>query len=729
MNTARARSQAEPRISPGSPSDALLLAALEDTQDTVVVTDASGRIQYVNRSFEVLTGYSSAEAIGHTPSILKSRYHEPAFYANLWNTVMAGQVFRGEVINRKKNGELYYDEKVITPILDDSGKVTHFVATGRDITWQRKAERLLRMRFDINSLLLKAISLEAAMPLILQAIGRHQGAALTELWRREGDHFICHTHWSIPDDIVYQFHAAAHDKRLHATEGFAGELMRKQTACYFADLRNHPLFLRRQDVEHTGLEVAIAAPIAPSGGEMEGMIVIFKPGIEAEDPDVLATLTDIGLQLGESHARQRTEASLLSVTSVDPLTGLANRAYFDERLKSALRSALSVGHNLAVLLMDIDRFKLINDTFGHEAGDRLIAEVGQRLRQEIEPGDILARLGGDQFLALIENPSPGVQKECRRLLDSLQAPFPVGGHNLVLHMSIGVSRFPGDSSLPVDIIREADHAMGRAKKHDGPSFAIFDPELDREIVRDQQIQAMLRHQIQQGCPDLFLHYQPQVDARVGAICGMEALLRWKMDGSFISPSIFIPASEKAGMIQGLTSFVFDRVVNELQSESVRLPKISVNVSGQLIHNPDFISFIKSRVDRVDPARIVFEITETAAIQFFEESRKKLQTLRDLGFRIALDDFGTGHSSLNYLMELPVDIIKIDRGFVGRIEESRKSREIVRLSVDIARTLDLEVIAEGVENTAQVDFLLEHGCHVMQGYLTGPPAALDDLGLS
>lgn len=711
-----------------SPSDALLLTALSDTEDTVVITDSSGTIQYVNRAFEMLTGYSRAEALGRTPSILKSRYHEPSFYGHLWKTIGAGQVYRGEVINRKKSGEFYYEEKVITPIHDSRGNVTHFVSTGRDITWRRKAERLLKMRFEVNSILLRAVSIEAAMPLLLQAIGRHQGAALTELWHREDGHFVCRTHWAIPDTVVFQFHSAAHDKRLPADQGFAGELARTRRACHFPNLRDNPLFLRRQDVKHTGLEVAVALPIAPSGGEMQGMIVVFKPGIEAEDPDVMATLSDIGLQLGEFQARQQTQARLVHVALVDPLTGLANRSCFDERLKSALDSALSLGNSLAVLLLNIDRFKLINDTFGHEAGDRLLATVGQRLRHLMQPGDLLARLGADQFLALIENPSQDVRSECERLLASFHEPFAVAGHNLVLHMSIGASRFPGESSLPVDIVREADHAMVRAKKHDGPSFAVFDPELDREIVRDQQIQAMLRRQLQSGCPDLLLHYQPQVDARAGTICGMEALLRWKMDGSFISPSIFIPASEKAGMIQGLTSFVFDRVVTELQTESVRLPKISVNVSGQLIHNPDFIAYVRSRADRVDPARIVFEITETAAIEFFEESRKKLQALREMGFRIALDDFGTGHSSLNYLMELPVDIIKIDRGFVGRIEESRKSREIVRLSVDIARTLELEVIAEGVENTAQVEFLLEHGCHVMQGFLTGAPAALDDLEL-
>ncbi len=702
----------------------LLQAVLDDTDDIVVITDSSGSIQYVNRSFEKITGYAVEEVRGRTPSVLRSRYHDSDYYSNLWQTISIGQTYHGEVINRKKDGTFYFEEKIITPIIDAEGQVTHFVSTGRDVTWRRKAERLLRMRFEISELLLGTWSPDGLLP-VLHAIGRHMGACIVEYWAKSPGEYERTHRWSVDDVDADMIEA-----KTPAGRGFVAVVEHRRRSTFFTNLQNNPLFSWVLP-DSRPFEAALACPVMASGRGLDGIILVYKAAPEAQDSETLAALTDVGSQLGEYFRRRQAETMLTDMAYYDTLTGLPNRNLFYDRLRTALRHAQREQTSLAVLFIDLDRFKLINDTFGHRAGDELIYEAASRLRQALRPEDTVSRLGGDEFLILVENFEniSDIQVVCQRIVQAFEAPFPVEEVEVFLQASIGVSCYPADAKDPPDLIRQADQAMYRAKQMEGSAFALFNYELDREVIYSLEIQALLQTEIQNRFVNMQVHYQPQVDPLSRRVLGMEALLRWNHpERGWISPSRFIPSAEKAGMIQRLTEFVFERVSEDLRATGSAIPEVSVNVSGKLLHNPAFLEFIRECVEarKIDASRIVLEITETAAVQFFEESCRKLQALKEMGFRIALDDFGTGHSSLNYLMQLPVDMIKIDRSFIGRIGENRKSREIVRLALDIASTLELETVAEGVETPEQMDFLIENGCRSVQGYLTGQPAPLGEL---
>ncbi len=703
----------------------LLQAVLDDTDDIVIITDAEGIIRYVNRSFERITGFTAEEAQGRTPSLLRSRYHDSDYYKELWQTILQGKPYHGDVINRKKDGTFYFEEKTITPILDSSGRVTHYVSTGRDVTWRRKAERLLRMRFEISEILLRSSSIDGLMP-VLHAIGRHMGAPVVEYWTRNAGRY----------EKTYSWTVGAGERRsfvCSVNEGaFLAIVEHRRRSTLFTNLRNNPLFRRRFCSAEGGCESLVACPVMASGRELEGMIIVYGPAPEVADEEALAALTEVGSQLGEYIRRKQAEEQLTDLAYYDTVTGLPNRNLFFDRLKTALKHAKRDNTSLAVLFIDMDRFKLINDTFGHRAGDQLLYEAASRLRGCLRPEDTISRLGGDEFLVLLENFAniSDIQFVCQRIVNAFADPFIVESHEILLQVSIGISCYPEDAEGPAELLRQADQAMYRAKQLEGSAFAMFNYELDREVVQAMEIQAMLQQEIQNHCAHMMVFYQPQVDPLTRQLKGLEALLRWNdPERGFIEPSLFITPAEKAGMIQPLTEFVFDQVSNDLRHSGKDI-EVSINISGKLLHNPSFLEFVRQRVDRreVDAGKIVLEITETAAVQFFDESCKKLQALKQMGFRIALDDFGTGHSSLNYLMQLPVDMIKIDRSFISRIAENRKSREIVRLALNIASSLELDVVAEGVEDEEQMAFLVENGCRSVQGYLTGQPAPLTELAV-
>jgi diguanylate cyclase (GGDEF)-like protein/PAS domain S-box-containing protein len=631
----------------------VLRTVLDDIDDIVLIADSSGIIQYVNRAFEKVTGYSFEEVRGKTPSILRSHYHHADYYSRMWQVISAGQPYHGEVINRKKNGTFYFEEKVITPMIDSDGKITHFVSTGRDVTWRRKAERLLRMRFEISELFSGNWPLPLdGIQILLQAIGRHLGAALVEYWARNVHEYERKHQWSVDSDSDEK------PIKIKVRSGFAAVVEHRRRSTFFTNLQNNPLFSQVLP-DHGCFDAALAAPVMSSEGHIYGMIVVYKAAPESQDTETLNALTDTGLQIGEYFRRREAEARLRNMAYFDMLTGLPNRNFFYDHLQRALHRAKREQTSCAVLFIDLDRFKLINDTSGHHVGDEVIMEVAARLRRVLRPADTVARLAGDEFLILVENfeSMSDVQVVCQRILKEFKTPFVIDGREIHLQVSIGVAGYPADGSNPADLIRHADQAMYRAKQVEGSAFTFFNDELDRELIDFLEIQALLLNEIQNGFRNMAVHYQPLVDPISHKLLALEALLRWNHpQRGEISPALFVPHAEKAGLIQKLTEFVLDRVRTDLLVMRESVPEIAINISGKLLYSPDFLDFMRSFVDSnsIDAKRLVLEITETAAVQFFEESRRKLQFLKEMGFRIALDDFGTGHSSLNYLLQLPVD---------------------------------------------------------------------------
>jgi len=400
----------------------------------------------------------------------------------------------------------------------------------------------------------------------------------------------------------------------------------------------------------------------------------------------------------------------------DPLTGLPNRALFDERLGLALRRGRRDAA-LAVLLLDLDRFKNINDTFGHQVGDALIRDFGARFSVLLREGDMVARFGGDEFAVLIEDAAQAeIETLCRRLLNAVQRPFAVPGGEAHVGVSIGVAIAPATGGDSTELTRQADIALYRAKEDGRNTYRVFKGAMDHSVKLRSNVEKELRHALETG-EGLSLHFQPTVAFPEGRISGIEALVRWRHPSrGAIEPEIFVAVAEESGLIDPLGEWI----LREACRVAARRPGpfMSVNLSPVQFRAPRFVEQVTQTVTQTgtDPAGIQFEITERVLLADDAAVQSSLRRLREAGFRIALDDFGTGYSSLSYLHKFAVDKIKIDQSFVRALGTADDSSGIVMAVLALGKAMNLAVAAEGVETEAQRDFLVKAGCAEMQGNL-------------
>lgn len=405
----------------------------------------------------------------------------------------------------------------------------------------------------------------------------------------------------------------------------------------------------------------------------------------------------------------------------DTLTGLPNRSMFEMRLDAALARAARDGARVALLTLDLDRFKAVNDTHGHPVGDMLLKAVAQRIGGELRAGDTVARIAGDEFAIVLEcdDTSDAVEAVCRRLVEQLARPFALAGLEIHIGASIGVGMAPQQADVRMELARKSDVALYEAK-HDGRNrFVFFSDEMDRSISLRDSTERDLRAALVNRSDQLRLLYQPVFSSATGMITAVEALLRWNRPGhGLVSPLNFIPIAEQTGLITELGDWVMETALRDAR-EWPHL-RISVNVSVLQLRAPDFVPRLLAMLERegVRPDRLQLELTETALMDPNSNIAAKLVELRAAGILIALDDFGTGYSSLSYIRDLSVDRIKIDRSFVATIDSSNGS--LVEALVTLAHANGLEVVAEGVETVAQEAFLARVGCEELQGFLLARP---------
>lgn len=415
----------------------------------------------------------------------------------------------------------------------------------------------------------------------------------------------------------------------------------------------------------------------------------------------------------------------------DNLTKLPNRIILDDRLSHALHKATDRNQSFAVLFMDLDGFKAVNDAYGHYTGDKLLVQVAERIQQTMRPEDTAARLGGDEFVLLLDPCTPDdASSIAQQLIDQLSTPYTVDEHILHVSASIGIALYPTDGNNEHDLMVNADTAMYHAKEQGKNGFRFFESALNTNAHHQRQLLQDLRKAIDAG--EFVLHYQPKFIAPSGPVTGVEALLRWQHpERGLIPPDHFLPLAEKTGLIVPIGSWVLNEACGQLQrwrNEQGKDWTVSVNLSAlQLIH-PKLLDTIQSALSKhqLPPEKLTLEITETTAMQDAETSLIILEKITALGVNISIDDFGTGYSSLLYLKRLPAKELKIDRGFITELAENTDDAAIVSAIVALGKTLNLKTVAEGVETSEQSELLTRIGCHTLQGYLLGKPVPPEEL---
>jgi diguanylate cyclase (GGDEF)-like protein/PAS domain S-box-containing protein len=429
----------------------------------------------------------------------------------------------------------------------------------------------------------------------------------------------------------------------------------------------------------------------------------------------------IGVQ-NDISDQKKYEAQLEYNANHDALTGLPNRVLLEDRLTQSCQVSRRYHRSVAVMFIDLDGFKLVNDSLGHNVGDLLLVEVVGRILKQIRPGDTCARIGGDEFVVVLSDLAheEDVVLVAERILHAINQQFEINGEEIQLSASIGITLSDGKIEEPMELIQQADNAMYRAKKLGHNTFQWYSKDLNRAVGKT----LVLRNQIQKALhsSDFLVYFQPQIDARTGSVVGLEALLRWPQggDSDFISPSEFIPVAEESGQIVPLSLWVFEQSClfnKSLQDRKIAELVVTVNVSSTHFQRSNFVSSVEDilKSTGLDPRYLELEITETVLFDNSDLAIHKLKQLKDLGVQISIDDFGTGFSSLNYLKRLPIDKIKIDRSFIQDIISDQHDAAITKGIITMAHLLGLKVIAEGVETKSQVSFLARYFCDEFQGY--------------
>ncbi len=466
--------------------------------------------------------------------------------------------------------------------------------------------------------------------------------------------------------------------------------------------RNSIILIRRDGKEH-GID-ASSSPLVDYSGSTVGSVIDFQDLSNSEH--------------------------LLWHASHDALTGLLNRVLLHDRLVHSMASVKRQNKLLAVLFIDLDNFKSVNDNMGHSAGDMLLKEVAFRLKNAIRAEDTAARIGGDEFVVLQEaTDRQEIKGSLERIMNIMRSPFLLDGKSADISLSMGIALYPENDAEPEMLLRQADMAMYHAKQAGRDQYHFFDASMDAAARANRERRSEIESALEKG--ELRLHYQPKINLRNGRIIGLEALVRWHPDGqeSPILPADFLPAIQDTPLIVDIGNWVIGTAVSQIrewQNQGMNID-VSVNVASRQLYDPDFLDALKAAFEscpEVAPSRLELEINETSALADFEFIHQVFSGCREIGLKLTLDDFGTGYASLSYLKNLPVDRLKIDRSFMSDMPENRENLAFIRSIVSMSRIFGREVIAEGIESPHQIKALVKIGCRLAQGFGIAKPMPSD-----
>ena len=724
----------------------LLESVVVSANDGVMVTEPASidqpmpRIVYVNDAFTAMTGYQADEALGQSPEILHGPQTEQAMLDQLRTALDQQRPARLELVNYRKDGSSFWADISIVPLLDAHGWQTHWIAIQRDITARKLAELLDRDRAHVLELIAQHQPLPTVLTQLCLLIERQRPEMFASILLLEDGRLYEGAAPSLPPT----YRAALNGVAIGPLVGSCGTAAATGKPAISSDIATDPRWTdyRGLALAHN-LRACWSAPILANTGAVLGAFALYYSVPAEPGADDLALLMMVSQLAAIAIEQQQLAGRLVHQAYHDVLTGLPNRALFRDRLVQQMAQARRQRSKVAVLFIDLDRFKPINDTLGHPVGDLVLQQVAERFGRHLRSSDTLARISGDEFtviLAQVDAPQDAVRVG-RKLLDALALPFRVASYDVFVSASIGISIGPEAEQTAEDLIRQADLAMYRAKTRGRNFVECFAEEMNTAAQARLELETDLRHARERG--EFSLHYQPRIDLRSGGIVGVEALLRWQhpLRGP-ISPGAFIPVAEECGQMIPLGAWVLYEACRQGQAWRVagHAPlTIAVNVSAVQFAQPDFVETVAEALRRTGfpPQYLELELTESMLMRDLAGLVDRLRALRNLGVTIAVDDFGTGYSSLAYLQRLPLDRIKIDQMFVrelaGAISEqaglepsANHSHALVETIVTLAHSLRLEAVAEGVEQPEQVAILKQLGCEQAQGYLFARPLPAADL---
>lgn len=669
------------------PRSAIYLQAVGELA-LVSITDRRGIITMVNPKFCEISGYSIEELIGRNHSILNSGIHPKDFWVEMWAAVANGISWHREVCNRRKNGELYWVDSTIVPLKSRRGEIDGYLSVRVDITKRKYQEEMLRERlketvclYEIRRNMLP----NAAVDCICQQI-------IVELTRA----------MQFPELAVIKI-----------------EINDKQyvSANYTRDLA-HGL---SSEIKINGDKV--------SSGKLQVFYLQDEFFLLPEEQDLIDLITeDLGKWLGRMRAEQRVS----HMATHDILTGLLNRNLLQDRIAQALARDRRHNEQTAVMFLDLDYFKVINDSLGHDVGDLLLKEVAVRLLACVRSEDTVSRQGGDEFVIVLDNISSSADAGtvAQKILNALMQPYFIQGEELHIGASIGITIFPGDGDKVDALLRNSDIAMYHAKESGRNNYQFFAAEMNQQAAERYALGVDLRHALERN--ELRLHYQPVFNMPTGKVTSMEALLRWQHpELGLISPVKFITLAEETGLIVPIGEWVLSTVCLQIKTwleQGYEVPRIAINLSVRQFRHKELLSDI-SRIlgeNEINPCYLALEITESMLAQNVDETAKILGQLNTMGVEIALDDFGTGYSSLSYLKRFPITTLKIDRSFVRDIATDPNDAAIIAAIIAMAGSLNMRVVAEGIETEEQLDFLEKQGCRHYQGFYFSKPLPASEM---
>ncbi|WP_419810775.1 ABC transporter substrate binding protein [Bacterioplanoides sp.] len=663
-----------------------LIRLLMDTiPDLIWIKDPSGVFLTCNNSFAQLHGVKPADVIGKTDHDFVDKELADFFQQRDLKAINANQALVNEEWVQLSDRSILL-ETIKTPIYNhESGALLGVLGVGRDITKRKASEEALRLSASVVDNTAEGVVITNPQTDIIQV-----NPAFT--------HITGYTH----DEVLGQPTSLL--KSGQQNEGFYHELWQKlnEQGSWSGELVN-----KRKDGSFYPVWQTISA-VYNESNQISHYVSVFSDISEIK----------------------QSQQEVLHLAYHDTLTNLPNRSLLTERLVQAIRHADRSQHAFALMFLDLDNFKNINDSLGHTAGDDLLKKIAILLKQTVREKDTVARVGGDEFVLLFDD--VGNAEKCsslaKKILETLQQPIEIYTGQIEISASLGICLYPQDGQSADELLKNADTAMYRAKKQGRNTYQFYTEQFTQEVIKRVEMETELRHAIRRN--EFSLHYQPQINLKTGQLVGAEALLRWNSQKlGFVPPDQFIPITEETGLIHSIGAWVLQEAARQIQqwnNEGIDIGPIAVNVAGPQITHDNLIDQVEQALQtfNLTSRQLALEVTETFVMQH-EASIKQLSALDNMGIELAIDDFGTGYSSLSYLKKLPIRKLKIDKSFVRDIPDDQDDMAIARTIMALADTLNLKVIAEGVETQEQAEYLKSIGCNEAQGYLYSRPLPADD----